>query len=267
MQRNRLHFKSALLLSFFLLSQAPSLAGEPLPPVVVELFTSQGCSSCPPADGLLGRIAGLVVDQAQVIPLSEHVDYWNYLGWRDPFSDKLYSERQRDYAVSFGQRSVFTPEMVVDGVRGFNGASESAAREAIVSRLRARKEKLSVQAVRLKDSIEVRVSRSAGVGAGARAGFDSRIGPNKDKNQSLIVCLTQDNLSVPVRSGENSGRRLSHHAVVRVMREVENPGGQVSVSFELDPSWKLSDMHAVSFLQDRNSKEITGAGIAPVSVR
>lgn len=252
MQRNRLHFKSALLLSFFLLSQAPGLAGEAPPYVVVELFTSEGCSSCPPADGLLGRIAGLVEGEAQVIPLSEHVDYWNYLGWRDPFSDKLYSERQRDYAVSFGQRSVFTPEMVVDGVRGFNGASESAAREAIVSRLRAKKEKLSVQAARVKDSIEVRVSRSLVASPG--------------RDQSLIVCLTQDNLSVPVRSGENSGRRLSHHAVVRVMRLLENPGDRVSMSFGLDKSWKLADMHAVGILQDRKTKEITGAGTGPVSI-
>ncbi|MGD9681090.1 MAG: DUF1223 domain-containing protein [Candidatus Obscuribacterales bacterium] len=267
MQRNRLYVKTALLLSSFLLSQAPALAGEPRPPVVVELFTSQGCSSCPPADGLLGRIAGLVADEAQVIPLSEHVDYWNYLGWRDPFSDKVFTDRQRDYAVSFGQRGVFTPEMVVDGVRGFNGASESAAREAIVARLRAKKERLSVRAVRVKDSIEVGVSRSPGVGAGARAGFDSGRGPSQDTNHNLIVCLTQDNLSVPVRSGENSGRRLSHQAVVRVMKKVENPGGQVSVRFELDPGWKLEDMHAVAFLQDRKTKEITGAGTSPVSVR
>lgn len=221
--------------------------------MVVELFTSQGCSSCPPADGLLGRIAALAGGKVQVIPLSEHVDYWNYLGWQDPFSDKSFTDRQRDYAVSFGQRSVFTPEMVVDGVRGFNGASESAAREAIAARLRAKKERLSVRAVTDKDSIEVRVSRSAVAAPGT--------------GQNLIVCLTQDNLSVPVRSGENSGRRLRHHAVVRVMRQIENPGDRVALSFRLDPSWKPADMHAVGFIQDRKSKEITGAGTGPVSAR
>lgn len=194
----------------------------------------------------------MVGSDVQVIPLSEHVDYWNNLGWQDPFSDAVFSDRQRDYAVSLGQESVYTPEMVVDGVRGFNGANENAARQAIFERRRTRKERLSVSAKRVKDSIEVRVSRS------------SRTAPGT--NQNLIVCLTQDNLSVLVRSGENRGRRLSHQAVVRVVRKMKNPGDLTTLSFQLDPSWKLADMHVVSFIQDAVTKEITAAGIGTVSV-
>src|SRR5215475_7230307 len=100
------------------------------PPVVVELFTSEGCSSCPPADSLLARLPRMLPD-IDVIPLSEHVDYWNHLGWQDRFSAPLFSMRQQDYGRLFRLESVYTPEMVVNGEAEFNGTDENRAQQEI----------------------------------------------------------------------------------------------------------------------------------------
>jgi hypothetical protein len=113
-------------------ARADSGATRARVPVVVELFTSEGCSSCPPADALLARLDKTQpVEGAEVIPLAMHVDYWNQLGWADPFSSHQFSERQGEYAAAFGKEDVYTPQMVVDGVKEFNGSNSSLARETI----------------------------------------------------------------------------------------------------------------------------------------
>src|SRR5579872_391638 len=101
-------------------------------PVVIELFTSEGCSSCPPADHLLARLENeQPVPQADIVVMEEHVDYWDHLGWRDPFSAASYTQRQQDYALAFGLEDVYTPEMVVDGRPGFTGSDGGRALQAI----------------------------------------------------------------------------------------------------------------------------------------
>jgi len=217
-------------------------------PVVIELFTSQGCSSCPPADKLL---ATLSKNYPEAIVLSEHVDYWNWLGWKDPFSAALFSERQRRYARALKQSEVYTPEMIVDGVTGFVGRDERAATAAISKR--AQISKLRIKLIAMPDAqkkfLNVRLE-------------------NKDlklsKDEYLIVFLTQDNLSVKVGAGENSGRLLNHTGVARAAKPFDTVPVQ-NFSLPIPTNANLASIKVIALRQNRNTMEITGAGITGIA--
>jgi hypothetical protein len=160
------------------------------PPVVVELFTSQGCSSCPPADALLTEFART---RADVLPLAFHVTYWDYLGWKDPFGLTAATDRQKAYGRALGQDGVYTPEMVVDGTTGVVGSDRAAAGAAIARAA----VKTVVLAVR-RDGTGLVVSAGAGAGSG----------------QILLVGYDPSH-QTPVGRGENDGRTLLESNVVR----------------------------------------------------
>jgi hypothetical protein len=208
--------------------------------VLVELFTSEGCSSCPPADAVLARLhREQPVPGVQLIVLSEHVDYWNNLGWKDPYSDARFSDRQGRY----GSR-IYTPQAVVDGRIDVLGSDRAAIARAATA---AAKEPHGT--VRLESAPGgVRVSVT-----GLSGHTDARV----------VVAVVEDNLVSKVERGENAGRTLAHTAVVRWLREVGAIAAHASqwnaeVPVPQDLSWKQP--RAVAFVQDAVSRRVLAAG-------
>jgi hypothetical protein len=181
----------------------PALATEPLK--VVELFTSQGCNSCPPADAYLGEIA----DDQDVLALSFHVDYWNYLGWRDEFSDAIYTRRQRDYSARMRSRYVYTPQMVINGANHHPGNSRGIVASALAV---AEPVELSPTMVRTGEmSAQVTL-------------------PETEKMPLAIWVVGFDHRhDVQIGAGENGGRTISYHHVVRELQYLGSWDGKSRV--------------------------------------
>ena len=229
-------------------------------PVIVELFTSEGCSSCPPADAVLAQLQQTQpVAGAEVIALSEHVDYWNYIGWTDPFSSSAFSARQETYARAFGQQdNVYTPQMIVDGQTEFNGSATNKAREAIAKAAHSPKADVRLvipETKDQKDNQKVRLNVSV-----------KNVPPvNRGDVAEVILAITEDNLSSNVSRGENSGRKLAHTAVVREMRAL----GRVDPAKAFDSEttmaiakgWKRDDLRVVVFVQERAHRSVLGAAV------
>lgn len=174
-------------------------------PVLVELFTSEGCSSCPPADRLLGELdREQPVASAEVIALGEHVDYWDELGWHDRFSSPLFTARQQAYAQRFGIAGPYTPQMVVDGRTEFVGSDGRRARDVI--RAAATRPKLALTIGKV--AVDGRRVSGEVVPGGADVG-------------SLYAALVDPEDVTEVREGENGGRRLVHAGVVRTLVRLE----------------------------------------------
>src|ERR1700756_1734641 len=217
--------------------------------VVVELFTSEGCSSCPPADELLGRLRQeKVADGLEVIPLGLHVDYWNFQGWTDRFSSADYTDRQNKYATRFATEGPYTPQMVVDGDQQFVGNDSSRAHQAIL------------KAAGTPESATVEISGSAA------DKISLRVKSPEDAPADILLAITEDNLSNRIRSGENRGRELHHSAVVRKLERLGAVhkgafAGTVPLRFEKD--WKLEDLRIVVWVQEPGNGKIIGAASIP----
>ena len=219
-------------------------------PVLVELFTSEGCSSCPPADEVLTELAkSQPVEGALVIPLSEHVDYWNHLGWADPYSSKLFSERQEAYAAAFRSSGLYTPQVVVDGRVERVGSDRRAVQQAIASAAREPKLEVAVSRGPTPSSLRIRVEPSTAFPGSA--------------GDRVLLAIVEDDLQSQVSRGENSGRRLSHTAVVRRLQVVGSlPQGkpfEKEVLVALDSAWKPEHLSAVAFVEQGSGGRILGA--------
>jgi hypothetical protein len=204
-------------------------------PLVIELFTSQGCSSCPPADALLARLAraGSLGDRA-LAPLSFHVDYWNDLGWTDPYSSPAWTERQRQYARVLDDR-VYTPELVVGGAAGMVGSNLAAVTDAIQ-----------------------RAARPALLGATARWTADAvTVTTAAPGDAEVWVAIWQEGTSTHVARGENAGETLVSERVVRHLQRAAAAGQNASVSIRLDPVWHAGG--AVAFAQRADHRIVASA--------
>ena len=190
-------------------------------PVLLELFTSEGCSDCPPADRLLGEL-----DQTQPVPgaelivLSEHVDYWDRLGWRDPFSSPQYTARQQEYASKFSRDGVYTPQLVVDGRFGFVGSDGREAVSAIQNAIREPKIAIAI----------ANVTR-AGNQVLAHIELPASAQSPKGGKAVLYVAIADSKAESHVTRGENGGRNLVHVGVVRSLNQA------ATVDLEGPSSW------------------------------
>jgi hypothetical protein len=225
-------------------------------PVVVELFTSEGCSSCPPADQLLTKLeAEQPVENAEIIALEQHVDYWDNGSWTDPFSSNSATTRQYDYARALGNGNAYTPQMVVDGQAQFVGSSERQARGTIERAGGVTK-------------IAVTVTLAAPESGGVQT-FRINVGavPVGDTPE-IWMAITETGLHSNVRGGENAGEDLHHAAVVRKMKKIDVPKSSGNSSFateqrvQLDRGWKRENSRLVVFVQDKRTKKILGAAVA-----
>jgi hypothetical protein len=225
-------------------------AGAAKSPVLVELFTSEGCSSCPPADQLLARIQKAA---PSAIVLSEHVTYWNNLGWKDPYSSGVSTERQSDYVQRLRLESSYTPQMVVDGTYEFVGSDASAASHAI--------EKASMSAATPITISDVNIK-------GDRLTYEIETGAVA-KDAELMAVLAQDEGEEHVANGENGGRVLRHVQIARVIQQVatvkSDQSYRGSFSLNVPPLVAGSGWHLVVFLQQGSGGPILGVASRAVA--
>ena len=210
---------------------------------VVELFTSEGCSSCPPADQLVAKIQKEDADKP-VYVLAFHVDYWNRLGWKDMFSSADYSRRQEDYAGYLHLQSVYTPQAVVNGKTELVGSEESTLRKAIQSNLaKAPAAMLTINAT-TPNGNKTSITYST---------------EGTDKNTVLLIALVQKNAQTKVERGENQGRTLSHVQIVRKLQKVDLSGSSGSVNVSLPNGFDGASWEIIGILQNTSTGEITAA--------
>jgi len=210
---------------------------------VVELFTSEGCSSCPPADRLLAEIVAAANESGRrVFCLSFHVDYWNHIGWRDPYSNAAFSDRQRSYAQVFESSRIYTPQMIVNGRTEFVGSNRSKVESAITSALsEAAVVALSLNLVS-SEAKEVVITYNV---------------PELPKGAVVNFALVERGLFQEVKRGENSGRRLPHENVVRAFRTQSDKSG--SVALRVPAGMKLKNSSVIALVQDASTMKVLGA--------
>ncbi len=236
----------------------PSSDDNSRTPVLVELFTSEGCSSCPPADALLERLdRSNPVSGAELIVLSEHVDYWNDIGWKDPYSSHEYSERQSAYAAQFGLGSIYTPQMVVDGHFEFVGSDERRATQAIESATKVKK-------------VPVSISSSSGDEKTTILHIEAGPLPSSISWESagVFLAIADNSDESHVSRGENAGRTLKHVAVLRNLIRIgavdRSAGFSRDIRVDLN-SKNPRNLRVAVIVQEAEVGRVLGAGLARLS--
>ncbi len=234
---------------------------KPRIPVLVELFTSEGCSSCPSADELLKTLRrDQPDDRAVIIPLSEHVDYWNSASWKDRFSAPKFSQRQMQYVSALHLSEPYTPQMVIDGQSEFVGSDQDTALNSISNATRRKKVAVELDLGEISSA-----SKSEGF-INAKLAIGSLSGTPADAVNDVFVAVTEDNLESNVQGGENGGRTLQHTAVVRFLEKVGSIDStdpfETHVKLNLSGYWKTRDLAVVAFVQAHHSRKVLGATIA-----
>lgn len=212
-------------------------------PIVIELFTSEGCSSCPPADELLSDLG--MKNDLNIIPLAYHVDYWDYIGWKDPFAQKVFTERQNEYANALSLNTLYTPQAVIQGRLECVGSNRERIKEAIA---KARNHPV-MAAISL-------------TGTPSAVTIDATSDVELPKSD-IWIALFENDLMTSVKRGENGGRQLHHDYVVRKLIHVSEISGKKkwnsAIDLPIDNNWNLKNIGAVAFIQDSFDKTIYAA--------
>lgn len=215
---------------------------------VIELYTSEGCSSCPPADAWLGQLPRADLDAGRVVPLALHVDYWNHLGWRDPFSQSLFTTRQRTQAARNRSRTIYTPGFFLNGRewRGWH-RNELAARVAALAAERPAAQ-IQLSASTRGDRLHLHATVTARTAL--------------PQNAQLYLAVLESGLVTAIPAGENAGRTLRHDHVVRYLSSgfaLTSPTATVQHAVTLPTSWNRATLGLVAFIEDSAGGEILQA--------
>lgn len=214
---------------------------------VIELFTSEGCSSCPAADKLLSEIIlKSALDEKPVYALAFHVTYWDRLGWKDKYGDRAYSERQGNYAMAFGKQNVYTPQMIINGTNEFTGSNKSKAYKGIETAL----------ATSAEATINIQ-SRYSNVNNILNVDFKVE---NASDHHLLNLAIVEKDLVSNIGRGENKGRTLRHDNVVRHFTNLDiNGKNSGNVNLHLSEDINLKNASLIAYLQHKHTMEIIGA--------
>lgn len=214
--------------------------------VLVELFTSEGCSSCPPADRALAFLQKEQPNsEAEIITLAFHVNYWDNLGWRDKFSSQKFTERQQFYARIFNLSSIYTPQMVIDGSSEAVGSNLGKVQQKITEALKSAKANLKISILENKVAVNI-----------------TEIPPHR--NSTVFMAIAENNLISSVTAGENSGNNLEHISVVRELKVIgtlkkNDSTFEKITDFSLSPIWKIENLKIIFFVQDNENGKILGS--------
>lgn len=211
---------------------------------VVELFTSEGCSSCPAADETVAKLLSKNIENVYI--LAYHVDYWNKLGWKDPFSKAAYSQRQNQYAAKFDLNSVYTPQVVVNGSSEFVGSDEDKLTTTVENNLgRQSAQNISITTTRSNNTVTINYDIDA------------------SESMLLNLALVQPEATTSVKRGENGGRTLHHVNIVRALKTIDATG-KGSVTIEIPTELSGVTLQLIAYTQSKKNFEILGADKKPI---
>ena len=228
-------------------------------PILIELFTSEGCSSCPPADAWLKQIdVSQPIPGAQAIVLSEHVDYWNHDGWKDPYSSAFFTDRQSAYVRTLGGSSPYTPQMIVNGVTELQLSNQAQVSQAFKRAASTQQLPVSISAL--------------SIGGDSSAVLHAHIdadGTASKRNADVYAVVALDHAESEVLHGENGGRHLTHAAValdlVRVGKLEKGKPFSQDFQTRLKPGLDPKNLRIIVFVQESGPGEVLGAALKEVS--
>jgi hypothetical protein len=222
-------------------------------PVLAELFTSEGCNSCPPADRLLATwLEEQPIDGVFIVPLSEHVTYWDHQGWKDPFGSQQFTTRQQQYGLRFNLDSIYTPQLVVDGREEYVGSDRRSIERAMRNAAKNVKPELRIAVAENGPAFSISAS---GPGLAGEPGAE------------LWFVVAEDHLAVDVKRGENANKVLKHSGVVRVLKSAGDANQAGPITIPIEPGWKKENLHVVGFVQSKKDRRVLAISYASIVSR